>query len=95
MNARYDGFTQAPLFLSQGKLSWVSHLYDGVESSFETASVMNTLAYTMHTKLGSGNVKNILKFGNWGPPYYKAKKTFDGPAPVQSTENIQVQKKTA
>lgn len=34
LNAAYDGFTEAPLFLSQDQLTWVSHLYNGVESSF-------------------------------------------------------------
>lgn len=30
LNAQYDGYTEAPLYLDQDKISWVSHLYDGV-----------------------------------------------------------------
>lgn len=87
MNAKYDGHAEAPLFLSQSQVSWVSHLYDGVEQAFDT-SAMTSLTYKVHTKLGKGSIKNILKFGNWGPPYYKMKKTFDGPAPQGSASKI-------
>lgn len=84
MNAKYDGHAEAPLFLSQGQVSWVSHLYNGVEQSFDT-SAMTFLTYKAHTKIGKSSVKNILKFGNWGPPYYKMKKTFEGAAAAQSS----------
>ena len=76
MNARYDGFSESALFLSQDKLAWVSHLYNGVEKSFDTGA-MASINYKVHSKLGKGSAKNILKFSNWGPPYYKIKKTVE------------------
>lgn len=31
MDATYNGYAEAPLFLSQDKLTWVAHRYDGME----------------------------------------------------------------
>lgn len=96
LNAQYDGYTEAPLYLDQNKISWVSHLYNGVEQSFDTSSFTTGLRYTLHTKLGKHEVPNILKFKNWGPPYYKLKKTFEAAASIPTvTGDLHPNQKTA
>ena len=50
----------------------------------------------MHAKFGKSSVAEILKFKNWGPPYYKMKKTFEGGAATPAaTGNIHPEQKTA
>ena len=47
---------------------------------------------------GKHNQENIMKFKNWGPPYYKWKKTFTGgeSAPAASGESaLTPEKKSA
>lgn len=80
LNAEYDGHTEAPLFVDQDKIAWVSHLYDGVEQSFDTSSFSTSLRYKIHQK---SLVPNILKKKSWGPPYYYLKKTFEGAKSAQ------------
>lgn len=77
LNAQYDGYTEAPLYVDQDKIVWVSHLYNGVEQSFDTSSFTSSLRYKIHTKFGKHEQPNILKFKNWGPPYYKMMKKFE------------------
>lgn len=96
MNATYNGHAEAALYLGQDKLTWVSHLYGGVEESFDTSSLTASLRFKLHNKLGKSSVAEIIKFKNWGPPYYKFKKTFEGgAAAVPTTGSINVQQKTA
>ena len=96
LNATYDGHAEAPLYLSQDKVTWVSHLYKGVEQSFDTSSLTAGLRYKLHAKFGKANVAEILNFKNWGPPYYKFKKTVEAGAstPVASG-NLHPTQKTA
>jgi sulfide:quinone oxidoreductase len=96
LNAQYDGFAEAPLYLDQDKVAWVSHLYGGVEQSFETSGFSTGLRYKIHTKFGKADQANILKFKSWGPPYYKFKKTFEGGASGQvSSGALHPEQKTA
>ncbi len=76
LNAKYDGFSEAPLFLSNNKVTWASHLYNGVTSSLDTSSFMGSVRNFTYTKFGKSDISNILKKSTWGPPYYKTKKTF-------------------
>ena len=96
LNAQYDGYTEAPLYLDQENISWVSHLYNGVEQSFDTSSFTTGLRYKLHSKFGKHEAANILKFKNWGPPYYKFKKTFEGGASAPaSSGSLHPEQKTA
>jgi hypothetical protein len=96
LNATYNGHAEAALYLGQDKLTWVSHLYDGVEESFDTSSLTASLRFKLHAKFGKSSVAEIIKFKNWGPPYYKFKKTFEGgAAAAPTTGSINVQQKTA
>jgi len=97
MNASYDGFAEAPLELGQEKLTWVSHLYNGVESSFDTSSMTAGLKHKKYTVLDKKDLANLLQFKNWGPPYYKTKKTVAdvGTATAKSTSNLHPDQKTA
>jgi hypothetical protein len=42
------------------------------------------LRYTFYGITGKHNHEKILKFKNWGPPYHKFKKTFEGGEPFSS-----------
>lgn len=96
LNAQYDGYTEAPLWVDQEKIAWVSHLYNGVEQSFDTSSFTTSLRYKVHAQFGKHEVPNILKFKNWGPPYYKFKKTFEGGASTPaSTDSLHPAQKNA
>lgn len=97
MNASYDGFSEAPLFLGQSKLTWVSHLYNGVESSFDTNSFTTGLRYKKYTMLDKKDVANLSQFKNWGPPYYKIKKTVAdaGTPAAKDSTSLHPEKKTA
>ena len=75
-NANYDGFAEAPLLLNNGNVCWVSHLYNGVENSFDTNPISTALRYKKYTMLDKKDLESFYKFKNWGPPYYKFKKSF-------------------
>jgi hypothetical protein len=77
MNAKYDGFSEAPLFLSNHNLTWASHKYDGEDVSFDTSAISSSLRYKVHSLLGASSLTDIMAGKSWGPPYYKAKKTFE------------------
>ena len=38
----------------------------------------SSLRYKLYSMTGKHNAENIFKFKNWGPPYYKFKKSFEG-----------------
>ena len=97
MNAKYNGHAEAPLFLSNGNVSWVTHQYDGKEVSFDTSSLMTSLRYKKYVKFDKKDLTNLYKFKNWGPPYYKTKKTFadGGSSGSNSAVNLHPEKKTA
>ena len=96
MNAEYNGHSEAPLYLDQNQVTWVSHLYNGVEESFDTSSTTASWKYKLHSKFGKSAVAEVLKFKNWGPPFYKWKKTFEGGASTPAAAaNLHPEKKTA
>lgn len=95
MNATYNGHAEAPLYLGQDQVAWVSHSYNGVEESFDTSSTTAALKYKIHTKLGKSSIADILKFKSWGPPYYKWKKTFEAGTATHAQVNIHPERKTA
>lgn len=97
MNANYNGYAEAPLFLSPGNLCWVAHEYNGAEVSFDTSSLMTSLRYKKYTMFDKKDLANLYKFKNWGPPYYKTKKTYgESSNPVsQVASKLQPTQKTA
>ena len=94
LNAKYDGYSKANLFISPGNIANVEHKYGGEEVSFSTDGLASSIRCTLN---GKKSVENILKFKNWGPPYYKWKKTFEGGESASSkvASNLQPEKKTA
>ena len=84
LNAKYDGYSKANLPLSQGNIASVEHKYGGEEVSFATDGLSTSIKAKLY---GKKSVENIFKFKNWGPPYYKWKKTFEGgdSAPASSS----------
>lgn len=75
LNAKYDGYAKASLYTGPGSIANVEHKYGGEEISFSTDGFSSKVRASLH---GKHAVENILKFKNWGPPYYKLKKTFEG-----------------
>lgn len=98
MNVNYDGYAEAPLFLTPNNLSWVSHLYNGVEASFDTSSIGTALKYKKYTMFDKKDLANLYHFKNWGPPYYKFKKSFgdtgSSAKSVSKSGDLHPQKKT-
>lgn len=76
-NAKYDGLSETNLHIGYDEMTKISHLYNGEAiGSFSTgfvAGLMNKW-YTKQSK----SIIDLLKFKNWGAPYYKFKKTFGG-----------------
>ncbi len=85
LNAKYDGYTQVSLYTSPSTLANVEHKYEGQEVSFSTDGLGSSLRHTFYTMTGKHNHENILKFKNWGPPYYKFMKKFEGGSTVSSS----------
>jgi NADPH-dependent 2,4-dienoyl-CoA reductase/sulfur reductase-like enzyme len=86
LNAKYDGYSKTTLFTSPSSIVNVEHKYDGKVESFSTDGVSAALRYKLYSMTGKHNHENILKFKNWGPPYYKFKKTFEGGDNVPATK---------
>lgn len=78
LNAKYDGYSKTILYTSPSSIANIEHKYGGEEVSFSTDSFTSSLRHTFYSLTGKHNHENILKFKNWGPPYYKFKKTFKG-----------------
>jgi len=85
LNAKYDGYTKLSLYTSPSTLANIEHKYDGQEVSFSTDGIGSSLRFSLYSLTGKHNHENILKFKNWGPPYYKFKKTFEGGDSVAAT----------
>lgn len=75
-NAQYDGYANAVLQLSSGAIASVEHKYNNAEVAFNPNPFTSALNKTLYSLTGKHQMENILKFKNWGPPYYKMKKTF-------------------
>lgn len=96
LNAKYDGYSKVDLNTSNSSIAKVEHKYGGQEISFSTDGLSSSLRFSLYGMTGKHNAENIYKFKNWGPPYYKFKKTFDGAAstPAPASE-LTPEKKTA
>ena len=94
LNAKYDGYSKANLFLNPGRIASVEHKYGGEEVSFSTDALSTMLKFKLY---GSKEAENIFKFKNWGPPNYKWKKSFDSSSssPVPAKSELEPEKKVA
>ena len=66
--------------------------------SFSTDGLGSSLRHKLYSMTGKHNQENIMKFKNWGPPYYKWKKTFSGGESVPAASgdsSLTPEKKTA
>lgn len=76
-NAKYDGLSEADLHIDNGKVVKLSHLYGGKPNDSLSTGFMASLKYKL-AKMHIKDYAKLLAFKNWGPPYYKWKKTFSG-----------------
>ena len=97
LNARYDGSTSALMHSDILNLSSMSHKYDGVSDGGMETGMMASLNYKKYKFFGKKEIMNICKFKNWGPPYYKWKKTFSetGSASVPQASKLHPDQKSA
>ena len=97
LNAKYDGYSKVDFPISQTAIANIEHKYDGKEISFSTDGFSSALRFSLYNMKGKHNTENIYKFKNWGPPYYKWKKTFQGgeTAPASAPVDLAPEKKTA
>ena len=77
LNAKYDGYSKTQLSTSQSNLVNIEHNYEGKEVAFTSDGAASALNQTLYSMFGKHGQENVLKYKNWGPPYYKFKKTFD------------------
>jgi sulfide:quinone oxidoreductase len=77
-NAKYDGYSKVSFFTGPSAIANIEHKYGGQEVSVSTDSLSSSLRYKLYSMTGKHNAEHIYKFKNWGPPYYKFKKTFEG-----------------
>jgi len=79
LNASFDGRTKVPLQLGQNTLTFVEHYYDQKASSLNLLSrnggIIAKLRY-MNWVRGKKGFMDFYLGKNYGPPYYKLKKTF-------------------
>jgi hypothetical protein len=96
LNAKYDGLAKANLFTGPSSLASVEHKA-GEEVSFATDGLGTSLRYKLYSATGKHAAENVFKFKNWGPPYYKWKKSFEGGESVvaKAAEALAPEKKTA
>lgn len=81
-NAQYDGLSEAKLQLAISKIAKLSHFYGGKPNDTLDDGFGASLRYLWAAK-NKKSVINLLKFKNWGAPYYKFKKTFPDTAATQ------------
>jgi NADH dehydrogenase FAD-containing subunit len=79
LNAAFDGRTKVPLQLGQNTLTFVEHYYDQKPGTFNLLSknggIIAKLRY-MNWVRGKKGFMDFYLGKNYGPPYYKLKKTF-------------------
>lgn len=97
LNAKYDGYTKVDFPLSNTSIANIEHKYGGQEVSFSTDGFASSLRFTLYNMKGKHNAEHIYKFKNWGPPYYKWKKSFQGgdSAPASAPAELTPEKRTA
>lgn len=86
-NAKYDGLSEADLLIDADKVVKLSHYYGEKPNDSLSTGFMASLRYKL-AKSGTKGYEKLLSFKNWGPPYYKFKKSFEGAtdAPKTATE---------
>ena len=93
-NAKYDGSSSAMLHTGMTELASFNHNYTGGDNL--DSGVFAGLRYKKFNMFGKKEVINICKFKNFGPPYYKFKKTFSGEgASTAASTELHPEKKTA
>lgn len=76
-NARYDGYSEALLNVGYKGMTKIAHKYDGENAgNFDTGFMANLKARWFTSRKES--LVKILEGKNFGPPYYKYLKKFDG-----------------
>jgi len=77
------------------KIAKLSHFYNGAPNDSLDDGFLSGLKYTWASK-NKKSIINLLKFKNWGAPYYKFKKTFpDTPSQTQPATGLHPDKKSA
>jgi hypothetical protein len=94
-NAKYDGESEAEMFVGADKVVKFSHSYGGKGNDTLDTGFISSLRCKW-SSFNKKSVESVLKFKNWGPPYYKFKKTFDGAGEAPKTPvDLHPEKKTA
>jgi len=91
LNAAFDGRSKLPLQLSQNTMTFIDHYYDQKTGSLNLAGknggIIGKLRY-MNWVRGKKGFMDFYLGKNYGPPYYKLKKTFkDSGAAVESKQS--------
>lgn len=73
----------------------LSHFYGGKPNDSLDTGFLSSLRYKW-AKKNKESISGLVNFKNWGPPYYKFKKTFNdsGSAPKSAVE-LHPEKKSA
>ena len=82
LNAKYDGASSALFHTGMSELANFNQTYNGGDNL--NSGFMAGLRFKKYNLFGKKEVMNICKFKNWGPPYYKFKKTFAGEGAPQT-----------
>lgn len=88
VSAQYDGRSEALLYLAQKKATWVKHNYNGPISGNLLGAdnfLISSFWYFKWAKKDKSSIFPYYMNKNWGPPYFKIKKTFPSAAPSSST----------
>lgn len=94
LNGLYDGYSQHALLTGQKDITYVKHFYDNKEASGHLPHRNGGPISGMRYSYWKGSQKKMFQKyylkKNWGPPYYKFKKTFKelpgGAKPVEKAQ---------
>lgn len=86
LNAKYDGYSKTAFYGSRQSILSFEHKYSEEEVKSRNDPISALLRYKLYSMTGKHNHENILKFKNWGPPYYKFKKSFTAEESSTTTE---------
>ncbi|CAK61041.1 unnamed protein product (macronuclear) [Paramecium tetraurelia] len=83
LNAEYDGYSKVPIILGQNTLTFLCHKYNNENAwhnlYFSNGGFLAALRYYNWCKNFKKAFIDIYLEKNWGPPYYKLKKSFKLP----------------
>ncbi|CAK65264.1 unnamed protein product (macronuclear) [Paramecium tetraurelia] len=83
LNAEYDGYSKVPILLGQNTLTFLCHKYNNENAwhnlYFSNGGFLAALRYYNWCKNFKKAFIDIYLEKNWGPPYYKIKKSFKLP----------------